>query len=180
MEQVSYKQRILSLIKLNKTDVEIKEIIREEYKKVFKLSDIEYLRSTDFVDSDIQKQDIEDKISFVLDLLRGNPNKSYTKKQIVDLVKIKHEIKLSKIEIKEILWSKLRSKIIYDSDNWTYKFKDENNILMEFSKLKSDIKVIDLDLVFNIIKQEKFRIGKSDANLLAENIIFRLKNNLWD
>lgn len=180
MEQVSYKQRILSLIKLNKTDIEIKQIIREEYKKVFKVSDIEYLRNTVFVDSDNQNKDIDNKINFVLDILKGNPNKTYTKKQIVDLVKIKHEIKLSKNEIKEILWSKLRAKIIYDSDNWTYKLKGENNKLMDFSKLKSDIKVIDLDIVFNIIKQEKFRIGKSDANLLAENIVFRLKNNLWD
>jgi hypothetical protein len=41
-------------------------------------------------------------------------------------------------------------------------------------------KTLDLNVIFKIISEEKYRIGKSDANLLAENIIFRLKNNLWD
>jgi hypothetical protein len=39
---------------------------------------------------------------------------------------------------------------------------------------------VELSTFFKIINEEKLRIGKSDANLLAENITFRIKNKLWD
>ena len=55
----------------------------------------------------------------------------------------------------------------------------------ELEKIKSILNIqnerkIDINNLLKIIAEEKYRIGKTDANLLAENITFRLKNNLWD
>jgi len=47
----------------------------------------------------------------------------------------------------------------------------------------SQIEVLDVHSVekfVKVLREEKTRIGTPDADLLAENIIFRIKNNLWD
>jgi hypothetical protein len=53
--------------------------------------------------------------------------------------------------------------------NLEYKFNEEEEELIDESKK-----------LFKIIEQEKMRIGDPAANLLAENILYRIKHKEWD
>jgi len=52
-----------------------------------------------------------------------------------------------------------------------------NTFLNEF---KSDGDLEDYEKIIKILNQEKIRIGSPDANLLVENVKFRIQNNIWD
>lgn len=132
MAKVSHKQRIIDLIELNKSDVEIKKTLYNEYNIIVKLSDIEAKRNTNHIQEFkvIKNQDIDDKIKLIKEILNDNYLNPLTKKELVNELRVKHHININPIEIKEILWSKLRNEIIYDKDEWTYRLK---------SKLKNEI-----------------------------------------
>jgi transposase-like protein len=52
-----------------------------------------------------------------------------------------------------------------------------NTFLNEF---KSEGDLEDYEKIIKILNQEKIRIGSPDANLLVENVKFRIQNNIWD
>jgi hypothetical protein len=181
MEQVSYKQRILSLIKLNKTDIEIKQIIREEYKKVFKLSDIELIRNSNqkiTVDEDL---DLKAKLNLIKEFMKEdfihlNSKNPLTKKQILDSIKIKNLIKLSKAQIKEFISNKLRDKNNYKSDNLTLGFnvKNSNEPILKWKIICNN----NLNKNMNINFIEKKIIFKNVNNLNHEGLFIEFLENM--
>lgn len=158
MAKVSHKQRIIDLIELNKSDVEIKKTIYNEYNIVVKSSDIEAKRNTNYIldFKVIKNQDIDNKIKLVKEILNDNYLNPLTKKELVNEIREKHHINLNPIEIKEILWSKLRNEIIYDKDEWTYQLK--NQIKSEFEEIEN-LTLIQY-LKFNISEIIKELYGK--------------------
>ena len=137
MAKVLHKQRIIDLIELNKSDVEIKKTIYNEYNIVVKLSDIESKRNTKYIIEfkENKNQEIENKIKLVKELLNDNYYNPLTKKEIVNKIHATHHIYLTQIEIKEILWTRLRSEIVYDKDEWTYKVK--NKLINDIEELEN-------------------------------------------
>ena len=127
MAKVSHKQRIIDLIELNKTDVQIKKTIYNEYNIVVKLSDIEAKRNTNYIIEfkENKNQEIVDKIKLVKEILDDNYYNPLTKKEIVNKINAKYNVYLTQIEIKEVLWTRLRNEIVYDKDEWTYRLKTE-------------------------------------------------------
>lgn len=137
MAKVSHKQRIIDLIELNKSDVEIKKTIYNEYNIVVKLSDIEAKRNTNYIIEfkENKNQEIDDKIKLVKEILNDNYYNPLTKKEIVNKIYTIHQVYLTQIEIKEILWTRLRNEIVYDKDEWTYRLK--NKIINNFEELET-------------------------------------------
>lgn len=167
MAKVSYKQRIIDLIELNKSDVEIKKTIYNEYNIVIKLSDIEAKRNTNYIIEfkENKNQEIDDKIILVKTILNDNYYNPLTKKEIVNKIYAKHHVFLTQIEIKEILWTRLRNEIVYDKDEWTYRLKnkiDEINIqdqIIIASKIDENISNENFDFEI-LIDNSNFKIYK--------------------
>ena len=195
MAEISYSQRIINLIKLEFKDNEIKKIIFDEYG--IYLTSIDLLKKRNSISvidlNPSYNQNSEKTTNIILeektDLIREMFEDIYyvplTKKEIINRIYENHKIIISQIDANEILWNLLKSKIIYNRNDWTYKLKNiESSALnlnnVEFESKKETNKKIEVHVILKIISEEKYRIGKSDANLLAENIIFRLNNNLWD
>ena len=195
MAEISYSQRIINLIKLEFKDNEIKKIIFDEYGIYLTSIDLQKKRNSISV-SDLNpsyNQNSEKTTNLILeektDLIREMFEDIYyiplTKKEIIKKIYENHKIIITQIDANEILWKILKSELIYDRNDWTYKLKNiESSRLnfnnVEFESKKETNKKIEVNIILKIISEEKYRIGKSDANLLAENIIFRLNNNLWD
>lgn len=171
MAKVSHKQRIIDLIELNKSDVEIKKTIYNEYNIVVSLSDIESKRNTNYIIEfkENKNQEIENKIKLVKELLNENYYNPLTKKAIVNKIHATHHIYLTQNEIKEILWTRLRSEIVYDKDEWTYRLKNKlineyevdniqnkENLFSTKNEIKSSLN-FDLEI---FIDNSKFKIYK--------------------
>ena len=195
MAEISYSQRIINLIKLEFKDNEIKKIIFDEYGIYLTSIDLQKKRnSISVIDlNPSYNQNSEKTTNLILeektDLIREMFEDIYyiplTKKEIIKKIYENHKIIITQIDANEILWKILKSELIYDRNDWTYKLKNiESSRLnfnnVEFESKKETNKKIEVNIILKIISEEKYRIGKSDANLLAENIIFRLNNNLWD
>ena len=116
--------------------------------------------------------------------------------QILTLLKKAYpEIRISKKELNQIIWRELRQKIIYNTLDFTIILKGssietnsfEKSSIVNFNRIsttqtnpyefttksESEIKLSD---ILKIIAEEKIRLGTHEANLMAENITFRLKN----
>ena len=181
MEQVSYKQRIISLIKLNKTDIEIKSIIKDEYKKVFKISDIQLIRNSNQKITADENLDLKAKLNLINEFMKEefihqNSNKPLTEKQQVDIIKIKNLIKLSKAQIKEFISNKLRDKNNNKSDNLVVGFdvKNSNNPNLKWKILSN--KNLDKNMIINFI--EKKIIFKNVNNLNHEGLFIEFLENM--
>lgn len=60
-----------------------------------------------------------------------------------------------------------------------FKFLESENV--EEINLDTDQSVSSsMEKFLKMLNQERLRIGSPDVNLLAENIVFRIENNLWD
>jgi hypothetical protein len=122
----------------------------------------------------------KDKIlKLILDFLKRRPNSKLI--DIVDGLKNVVGQELNRTGYKKILWenAKLFNRLEY---NGTYRIKEkeifdeelylQNNLNPKDGSL--DQNLIDFDLIKKIIIEEKYRLGRPDSNLLAENILFRL------
>ena len=118
--------------------------------------------------------------------------------QILNLLKKTHpHITLDKKELNQIIWKDLRQKISYDNSNFTISLKGINSDFDTFpssiiggdNKILSKTGIVDLredeidskkeiniNDILKIVAEEKIRLGTHEANLMAENIIIRLKN----
>lgn len=143
MAEISYSQRIINLIKLEFKDNEIKKIIFDEYG--IYLTSIDLLKKRNSISvidlNPSYNQNSEKTTNIILeektDLIREMFEDIYyvplTKKEIINRIYENHKIIISQIDAKEILWKILKSEIIYDRNDWTYKFKNkklnlDNNI----------------------------------------------------
>ena len=125
-----------------------------------------------------------------------NAIKPLKSSQILTLLKKAYpEITISKKELNQIIWRELRQKIIYNTSDFTIILKGssietnsfEKSSIVNFNRIsttptnpyefttksESEIKLSD---ILKIIAEEKIRLGTHEANLMAENITFRLKN----
>jgi hypothetical protein len=81
----------------------------------------------------------------------------------------------------------IRTKIL-EFLNIRYKFKDHDldnfckvlNLEYKFNEEEEEEQIDESEKIIKIIEQEKMRIGDPAANLLAENILFRLEHKEWD
>ena len=181
MAKVSHKQRIIDLIELNKSDVEIKKTIYNEYNIVVKLSDIEAKRNTNYIIEfkENKNQEIEDKIKLVKEILNDNYYSPLTKKQIVNKIHAIHQVYLTQIEIKEILWTRLRNEIVYDKDEWTYRLK--NKIINDIEELeKSTLNQYLKNNISEIIEELYGKIQFSQTLDLLDEILYNEVNNIPD
>jgi hypothetical protein len=116
--------------------------------------------------------------------------------QILNLLKKTHpHITLDKKELNQIIWKDLRQKINYDNSNFTITLKGINNDIDSFpssiigsdNTILSKTRIIDpheidskkeinINDILKIVSEEKIRLGTHEANLMAENIIIRIKN----
>jgi hypothetical protein len=118
--------------------------------------------------------------------------------QILNLLKKTHpHITLDKKELNQIIWKDLRQKINYDNSNFTITLKGINNDIDSFpssiigsdNTILSKTRIIDpheneidskkeinINDILKIVAEEKIRLGTHEANLMAENIIIRIKN----
>lgn len=165
MAKVSHKQRIIDLIELNKSDVEIKKTIYNEYNIVVKLSDIEAKRNTNYIIEFKENinQEIDDKIKLVKEILNDNYYNPLTKKEIVNKINSKYQVYLTQIEIKEILWTRLRNEIVYDKDEWTYRLK------CKIEKINIQDQIIIASKIDDNISNENF-----DFEILIDNSNFKI------
>lgn len=195
MTEILYTDRIIQLIELNHNDSEILKIIHEEYNIYLSIDAVQKKRNSisviDLNPSYNQNSEkttnliLEEKTDLIREMFEDIYYVPLTKKEIIKKIYENHKIIITQIDAKEILWKILKSELIYDRNDWTYKLKNiESSRLnfnnVEFESKKETNKKIEVNIILKIISEEKYRIGKSDANLLAENIIFRLNNNLWD
>jgi len=116
--------------------------------------------------------------------------------QILTLLKKAYpEITISKRELNQIIWRELRQEIIYNNSDFTIILKGSSVKTNSFDKsstvnfdhisttptnpyeftTKSESEM-NLSDILKIIAEEKIRLGTHEANLMAENITFRLKN----
>jgi hypothetical protein len=181
MAKVSHKQRIIDLIELNKSDVEIKKTIYNEYNIVVKLSDIEAKRNTNYIIEykENKDQEIDNKLILVKEILNDYYYNPLTKKEIVNKVNSKYNVYLTQIEVKKLLWSKLRNEIDYDRNDWTYRLKN---------KIKNDIDEIE-NLTLNkylknnisdIIKELFGKIQFSLTVNFSEEFLYNEVNDIHD
>lgn len=195
MSEILHTDRIIKLIELNHNDSEILKIIHEEYniylsrdvvqKKRNSISVIDLNPSFNKNSEKTTNIILEEKTDLIREMFEDIYYIPLTKKEIIKKIYENHKIIITQIDAKQILWKILKSELIYDRNDWTYKLKNiESSRLnfnnVEFESKKETNKKIEVNIILKIISEEKYRIGKSDANLLAENIIFRLNNNLWD
>ena len=181
MAKVSHKQRIIDLIELNKSDVEIKKTIYNEYNIVVKLSDIEAKRNTNYIIEfkENKNQEIDDKIKLVKEILDDNYYNPLTKKEIVNKIHAKHQVYLTQIEIKEILWTRLRNEIVYDKDEWTYRLK--NKIKNEIDEIeKPTLNQYLKNNISDIIKELYGKIQFSQTVNFLEEFLYNEVNDIHD
>jgi hypothetical protein len=181
MAKVSYKQRMISLIELNKSDAEIKNTIYKEYDIVVKLSDIEAKRNTNYIleFKENKKQEIDSKVILVKEILNDNYYNPLTKKEIVNKIYANHDVYLTPIEIKEILWTKLRNEIIYDKYEWTYRLK--NKINNEFEEIENPTLIQYLkNNISEIIKELFGKIQFSQTVNFSEEFLYNGVNDILE
>ena len=181
MAKVSYKQRMISLIELNKSDAEIKNTIYKEYNIVIKLSDIEAKKNTNYIleFKENEKQEIDSKLILVKEILNDNYYNPLTKKEIVNKINANQDVYLTPIEIKEILWTKLRNEIIYDKDEWTYRLK--NKINNEFEEIENPTLIQYLkNNISEIIKELYGKIQFSQTVNFSEEFLYNGVNDILE
>jgi hypothetical protein len=157
MAKVSHKQRIIDLIEFNKSDVEIKKTIYNEYNIVVKLSDIEAKRNTNYIIEfkENKNQEIDDKIKLVKEILNDNYYNPLTKKDIVNKIYAEQNVCVTQIEIKEILWTKLRNEIVYDKNEWTYRLRKNNDLQKLDNNIDEYTSIIDgYTIIVKIVERE--------------------------
>jgi len=116
--------------------------------------------------------------------------------QILALLKKAYPtITINKKELNQIIWKDLRQKINYNTSDFTIILKGssietnsfEKSSIVNFNRISTDPtnpyefttkseSEIKLSDILKIIAEEKIRLGTHEANLMAENITFRLKN----
>lgn len=181
MAKVSYKQRIISLIELNKTNTEIKNTIYKEYNIVVQLSDIESKRNSTYIPrlNQVKEAGNESAEKIIKDILNENFNYPLTKKEIIFKINKKYTINISRDELKYLLWGKLKNEIIYDRNDWTYRLKNklneeiedvENTTLIEY--LKNNIS--------DIIKQLFGKIQFCQTITFSEKFLYNEANEIYD
>lgn len=129
MAKLNYKQRILNLIELDRTDSQIRNDIYKEYNIVVKLSDIQSKRKPAFkkqISAPIFKNS-QANINIIKSILTEYVNVPLTKKDIGYKIYQKYDVNIGKIEIKNILWNDLRNEIKFDASNSTYQLKYISN-----------------------------------------------------
>ena len=118
-------------------------------------------------------------INWIIDFLKKNPNSKV--RDIISGLKDERGQHLNRIEFKKILWKndELQDKVEY---NGTYSFKENSNsadeqFILNNKQLQNNniVDNIDFNVIMNIINEEKYRLGRPDSNLLAENILYRIK-----
>ena len=181
MAKVSHKQRIIDLIELNKSNVEIKKIIYNEYNIVVKLSDIEAKRNTNYIIEykENKDQEIDSKLILVKEILNDYYYNPLTKKEIINKINSKYNVYLTQIEVKEILWSKLRNEIVYDKNEWTYRLK--NKIKNEIDEIENP--TLNQYLKNNISDIIKELYGKIQFSLtvnFSEEFLYNEVNDIHD
>jgi len=88
-------------------------------------------------------------------------------------ISIKHKANISSSYFNSIIWNEktLLDELVYNEKDKTYRIrKDSNNVINK----QCSNNTIDIEKISKIINEERVRIGKPEATLLAENIIFRL------
>ncbi len=88
-------------------------------------------------------------------------------------ISIKHKANISSSYFNSIIWKEktLLDELVYNEKEKTYRIKnDSNNVINK----QCSNNTIDIEKISKIIHEERVRIGKPEATLLAENIIFRL------
>ena len=181
MAKVSHKQRIIDLIELNKSDVEIKKTIYNEYDIVVKLSDIEAKRNTNYIVEfkENKDQEIDSKLILVKEILNDYYYNPLTKKEIVNIINSKYNVYLTQIEVKEILWSKLRNEIVYDKNEWTYRLK--NKIKNEINEIEnSTLNQYLKNNISDIIKELYGKIQFSQTVNFSKEFLYNEVNDILD
>jgi hypothetical protein len=181
MAKVLHKQRIIDLIELNKSDVEIKKTIYNEYNIVVKLSDIEAKRNTNYIIEfkENKDQEIDSKLILVKEILNDYYYYPLTKKEIVNKINSKYNVYLTQIEVKEILWSKLRNEIVYDKNEWTYRLK--NKIKNEIDEIENPtLNQYLKNNISNIIKELYGKIQFSQTVNFSEEFLYNEVNDIHD
>jgi hypothetical protein len=181
MAKVSYKQRIISLIELNKTNAEIKKIIYEEYNIVVQLSDIELKRNSNYIVrfNEIEKTGKETTEKLIKNILIENLNYPLTKKEIIYKILKNYKLNISRDEVKDILWGKLKNEIIYDRNDWTYRLK--NKIKNEINEIENP--TLNQYLKNNISDIIKELYGKIQFSLtvnFSEEFLYNEVNDIHD
>ena len=133
MSEILHTDRIIQLIELNHNDSEILKIIHEEYNIYLSIDAVQKKRNSknlnDFNQSNIQSLQkktnliLEEKADLIREILEDIYYVPLTKREIINKIYENHKIIISQSDAKEILWNLLKSKIIYDRNDWTYKPK---------------------------------------------------------
>ena len=181
MVKVSYKQRIISLIELNKTNAEIKKIIYEEYNIVIQLSDIELKRNSNYIVrfNEIEKTGKETTEKLIKNILVENLNYPLTKKEIIYKIFKKYKLNISRDEVKYILWGKLKNEIIYDKNDWTYSLKNIINNDFEDTVKQTLIEYLKNN-ISEIIKELFGKIQFSQTVTFSEEFLYNEVNDIHD
>jgi hypothetical protein len=181
MAKVSHKQRIIDLIELNKSDVEIKKTIYNEYNIVVKLTDIEAKRNTNYIIEfkENKDQEIDSKLILVKEILNDYYYNPLSKKEIVSKINSKYNVYLTPIEVKEILWSKLRNEIVYDKNEWTYRLK--NKIKNEIDEIENPtLNQYLKNNISDIIKELYGKIQFSQTVNFSKEFLYNEVNDIHD
>ena len=173
MAEISYSQRIINLIKLEFKDNEIKKIIFDEYGIYLTSIDLQKKRNSisviDLNPSYNQNSEkttnliLEEKTDLIREMFEDIYYVPLTKKEIIKKIYENHKIIITQIDAKEILWKILKNEIIYDRNDWTYKFKNK------IEKINIQDQIIIATKIDTNISNENF-----DFEILIDNSNFKI------
>lgn len=160
MAKKSHLERLMELIELNKSDIEIKNIIYKEFGIYYTLNDINNRRNPVILKKTISntKERLELKIKLVKNILFANSKIPLKKNEIIDLIYKNEGVFINPNEIKKILWGDLKKDIIYNSTDWTYKLRKNERVNFIEEKNKT-----------SLIERSLFNQTTKDLELLSEN-----------
>jgi hypothetical protein len=160
MAKKSHSERIKDLIELNKSNLEIRNIIYNEYKIYYTLTDIENKRKPVTKEKIILNTEaqLDFEAKLVRSILIDNIEIPLTRNDIVKLIYKNHHFVISLSEVNRILFSDLKNEIIYNTTDWTYKLRKNERVNSIEEKNKTLLK-----------ERPVFNQTTKDLELLSEN-----------
>jgi hypothetical protein len=130
MAKKNHLERIKDLIKLDKSDLEIRVIIYNEYGIYYNVNDINYKRKRENTKKNIidTKTELKFEVQLVRNVLLNNLDIPLKKNEIVQLIYENKGFLISSNEVKRILWNDLKKEIIYNTTDWTYSLRKNESV----------------------------------------------------
>lgn len=179
-----YNLRLFELFKEKLSDSEISKIIYDEYGIRLSATIIKRKRTATYFNKvqDVQKQELRNKAEKILNVLKLNRGIPQSAREISGTLKKEYALRLTKKEVNQILFGKLRNKIDYCRKTYRYTLKSNSPQLEleepDRNKLLNDIleswKSEEVLSTFQIFFKEKYirvKTGNDKLDYLIKSVV---------